>query len=170
MEKFKWFLVFILLVIISGCGNTKALTTLYNSSGEVVATLSGAAIQRDFLYMDRGKHRDTIRQEMHDNAGIKTKYKMVKINGTMAWLPSEITIRPLPHFQQTIETRPPDHRGWDSLDNIVNKGATGWLAWLLKEGYASATDKNTVEYRGPYNNQVYNQSFNPVTDPLQVVP
>ncbi len=157
-QRFKViFLCLFLALGLTGCLGTKeaqvATVKFFDESGKVVTELSGAAVERDFLYTNQHIQRDKQYVSAFKDSGVTVKMGMVEINGAPAYVPTEYSIRGTPHFQQNLETRPPDHRGWASFDNIVNKATIFGLGRLVNDyGKASLAGAQT-KYYGDYNPQ-----------------
>jgi len=143
----------------SGCADT---------GGQLVKTIDGttmaitsAAVQRDLIYNNTLMNRDTEYALAFKDSGVTMEYAMVDVgDGRMAYLPSKISVRGMPEFKQNLESRPPDHRGWKSLDNFVEKGLYGWLGYLIGDFGKAAVSTAAPRYYGDYNQN----SFNPITE------
>lgn len=163
---FSLFLVFLPLALV-GCSQ-KVITETIDEFGTTVKTVSTAAVERDKIYADERNNRDDKTEKMYDKQGIKTKwgeYRAEK-DGVLVVVvaPKEQTVRAPHRYQQDIETRPPDHRGWDSFDNVTNKATLGFFGWLFNDNSKASMDRNTTEYRGDYvtNSNSYNSTSSEV--------
>lgn len=148
-------------LLVSGCASNGAVTTITETANSVTTTFSGAAVQRDLAYMDRGKHRDSQDNAMYRLSGVNIINEMVTLaDGTTAYLPKSITVRAPHTWSQKIETRPPDHRGWATLDKGLNVATMGILGYFLNDAFKGKTT-------GP----VYGGDYNPQTaEPYIITP
>ncbi len=152
-------LVLFVVLPLGGCGATGALS-LISETGEAVGSITDAAVQRDYIYNQTLQNRDKEYGKMYAKSGFDIKFDQITINGVVAYLPTTISYKPEPKFQQQLETSPPDHRGWDSLDRIAELGLKGWLAWVFGDVTNNAVNRSSSQY-GVY--APINQSYNPTT-------
>ena len=152
-----WTLIFVsFLLVLGGCASMtdNAITTVIEEAGKITTTFTGDAVQRDLAYMDRGKHRDTQEQKMYDDSGVSMEYQLVSLGGgATAYLPKSISVRAPHTWQQDIETRPPDHRGWATLDKGLNVLSNGLLGYFIGDAFKTVSDNTVTRYNGDYNYQ-----------------
>lgn len=171
--EFAKFAVLMLLLIflsawVSGCGMlTEAGTMkLFDEGGNVIAVVTDAAVQRDIVYNVTHRNRDTEYGKMYKSSGIQVEFKEVTLaDGSMAWLPQKLSIREQPRFQQNLETRPPDHRGWDTADKFGELLLKGFGIWQLTDFGKTAMGYSAPQYHGPYAANSYNTTSTQI--PLQ---
>ncbi|WP_143005552.1 hypothetical protein [Desulforhopalus singaporensis] len=147
----------------------KAVIKLYDAAGNVTATITGAAVQRDLLYTDQHKNRDNQTAKMFAKSGVQVKMEMITLaDGSKAYLPKEFSVRGEPRFQQNLETRPPDHRGWQTADKFVDLLTFGTGAYFLNDFGKHSVSSGRPSYQGDYNYQSYNpQTAQPYFAPVE---
>ena len=151
MSFWLFLLLAITLLFLGGCASQKALTTVVEEAGKITTTFTGAAVQRDIVYMDRGKHRDSMQKDMYGKSGVVMEYELVKFSETYsAWLPKKITVRAPNTWMQKIALRPPDHRGWDTLDKGLGIVGHGVMGHFLNEILGTSNSAATPKYGGDY--------------------
>ena len=161
-------LVISIALLTGGCANTlsdNVTTKLFDASQNVVAELSGTAVQRDVVYANAHVNRDALTKEMYLKSGAEVVMgEFQEITpGVFVQPIKSIVVRESPRFQQNLETRPPDHRGWKTADNIVDKVFWGFLGSKAFDSYDS---KDTTSYAG----DATFHSYNPVTTTEAYVP
>lgn len=167
---------FILVIFVSllmfGCAGTDpgVITVVTKTTGEIVTTISGAITQRDYMYTQQHINRDKMTKAMYMKSGVTLKMKEYKLSdGSVAFLPEEMSIRGEPHFQQTLETRPPDHRVWDTVDKGIDLLTFGVGAYFLSDFGKHAVDAAAPTYYGDYNMNSLNQTAAPYYPPEYIV-
>ena len=180
-------LLIAILAVMSGCassgGYIPVTGTMVNEAGQTVQVTSAyvkdASILKEQAIANTLRNRDNNYRMAHENSGFKLKFAMVEINGTMAYLPEEISFRETPHFDQPLPTEPSEHPVWKTVNSsvaaIAKYGMIGFgiseLSGIVKSGYDAAGNHfngdanisngfNSVgndfnsggyQYNGPYN-------------------
>lgn len=169
----SFILLMFILIFVSGCAEvpTTTVESFFDAAGNITKEVVTGAIDRDKTYMERGETRDKYTKDMYATQGVKVtfeKYEFSTSSGEKIFFvgPKEITAKAPHSYQQNIETRPPDHRGWNSFDNVVDRGFQGVLAWLTAGVLSDSIDRSSPVYRGDY----VNQSYNPVTTTETQIP
>lgn len=162
------------LILLSGCSlfNSDAFVEVLDENGKVIGKITDIALARDYAYMNRGSTRDKYTKEMYKESGIITEWETKEYKNKdgeiflVTHLPKKQTVRPEHRWQQLIETRPPDHRGWKSFDNIVDKAFAAFGFWLIADTFNKATDSPTYKYEGDYlidsNNPISTYNYAPI--------
>jgi hypothetical protein len=89
------------------------------------------------------------------------EYAKVDIgNGSFAWLPEKMSVRAPHRYQQNIETRPPDHRVWNTVDKGLEVVGDIGKLFLLNEIINTSGNSAGTQYRGDYvtNSNSYNST------------
>ncbi|SDP77214.1 hypothetical protein, partial [Desulforhopalus singaporensis] len=131
------FLLTTVSFLLSGCFpgmSTQSTIKMFDEAGKVTATITGAAVQRDFLYTDQHKNRDNQTAKMFKSSGVQVEMEMITLaDGSKAYLPKKFSVRGEPKFQQNLETRPPDHRGWQTADKALDVLTFGLGSYYLND-------------------------------------
>jgi|LGVD01.1.fsa_nt_gb hypothetical protein len=154
-------------VVLTGClGGTETSTLkLYDTAGKLTTELTGAAVQRDWIYMQPHLARAKAKKASYKDSGFNMEMEMVKLSPTLsALLPKKITFRPELEFKQDLETRPPDHRGWNTADKVIDAVTFGLGAYFLTDYGKHSLDTAQTQYHGPY------KSYNPTTTTTTEIP
>lgn len=154
ISKIMLFVMLSTILFLGGCAQVSdtAALKIFDESGKIVAELTGAAIQRDYLYTQQHIKRDEVYRKSYAKSGSIMEYGNVTLaDGSSAYLPTKVTFRDMPHFQQNLETRPPDHRGWQTADKIVDGLTTFGLGFLVADFGKSALSGASTQYHGDYN-------------------
>jgi hypothetical protein len=144
---------------LSGCLGSKAVTTIVQEGDKMTTTLTGAAVQRDIVYADERKHRDTQTEKMYKQSGVKMEMEMYTFtspDGKFTFTTNRVktvTAKAPNRYQQNIETRPPDHRGWDSLDKGLGVLGKGVIGYFLNDAFQTGSQANGTRYYGDFNPQ-----------------
>jgi hypothetical protein len=125
-------MLLLLTTLVVGCAE-KSVMTIVDEAGNVIGTITDAAVQRDLIYNKTLQNRDNKYAAAYKSSGMSIEYSMVDVNGVQAWLPKETTIRGEPQFTQHLESRPPDHRGWSTADKALNVVTLGLSAYFLND-------------------------------------
>jgi len=151
------------MLFLSGCAggvSDTAVLKLLDASGNVVATLTGAAVQRDWLYTMQHQNRDKQTAKMYKASGVTMEMEKVTLSdGSFAYLPKKFSVRGEPSSQQDLAIRPPDHRGWQTADKILDFATFGLGAYFLNDFGKHSISASQSRHTGDYNFQ----SFNPAT-------
>lgn len=153
------------LLMLGGCsfadlfGTSQALVDIVDENGKVIGKITDIALARDYAYLNRGNTRDKYDAKMYEKSGVTMKYARVDLgNGSFAWLPEQVEVRAPHAWQQQIAVQPPDHRGWKTFDNIVDKAWYAFGGWLVADTYKQALNTPTTRYQGDYLMNSYNPS------------
>lgn len=168
-------MIILLAVGLTGCGaiSDNSVMSLVNESGEIVGTIAGTAAQRDYFYTNQHIERDRQLGKMYEQSGISVEWTTITLaDGSVAHLPDKLTVRDSPRFQQNLETRPPDHRGWDTVDKGLGIVKDLGIGWLLKGFGETAVKEAGTKYMGSYSVDSFNQTAEPfiVTPEIIQVP
>ena len=150
---------------LSGCFNTEGMVTeSLDALGKPVKVVSSAAVARDLAYTRQHENRDDKTAIMFKDSGIVFESKWERLdfgNGNFAYVnsPHKITVREKPSFQQDLETRPPDHRGWDTADKVVDTVWKGLGLFYITDAFKAMSANATPKYYGDYSPN----SNNPIT-------
>lgn len=165
-------LLTLLIFPLSGCASmfgADTVTKVFDDTGAVVTTISGTAAQRDQIYASAMENRDTMTKEMYESSGAEVVMgEFTEISpGIFVQTVKSIRVREAPKFQQNLATTPPDHRGWKSLDNAVDKAFFGFGAWTIGNAFSDAVSNDSVDY----GSSTF-QSYNPVStvEPSVITP
>lgn len=156
-------------LLVTGCAgiSDKSVMNIMDSSGKIVATIAGTAAQRDYFYTNMHIERDRATQEMYAMSGLQVKMEAVTLgDGSIAFLPMEFSLRGNPQFQQNLETRPPDHRAWDTADKFLGMATVGLGAYFLNDFGKAALGASRPVYNGPYAVDSYNSTAEPYFAPI----
>ena len=157
-------MIILLAVGLTGCGamSDKSVMSLVNESGEIVGTIAGTAAQRDYFYTNQHVERDRQSTKQFEMSGVHVKMEKVDLpGGGISFLPTEFTVRGNPQFQQNLETRPPDHRGWDTVDKGLGIIKDLGIGWLLNDFGKTAVKEAGTKYMGSYSVDSFNQTAEP---------
>ena len=164
----RYLIVIGLCISLSGCIGTKAVTTIVQEGDKTITTITGAAVQRDIVYADERKHRDTQTTKMQKTEGVNTEWGEYRVEKgdvlVVVIAPVNQTVKAPHKYQQDIETRPPDHRGWDTADKVVGVLEKGIFGYFLNEVFQTNSNATGTRYGGDY-------TWNPQTaEPFIVEP
>ena len=152
------FLLLVAVLIISGC-SSKALTTIVQEGDKITTTLSGAAVQRDVVYAQERQHRDSMTYKMYKQSGVNLEmelYTYTSPDGKFVFTTNRVknvSAKAPNRYQQNIESRPPDHRGWKTLDKALGVVSTGVIGYFLNDAFKETTQASGNRYYGDYNPQ-----------------
>ena len=145
---------------------------MVNEAGEVVETVVESASDIDVIrsknFTSMRKNRDKIAGEAHKRTGFKMKFQVVQLGqGFSAYLPEEISITPELRFQDPMPVKETENQMYGTAERIVlgvgDMFLKGFLGWLLNDAHSDSVSAARPQYNGPYSNDYYSQSFNPVT-------
>lgn len=159
------------ILFLGGC-SSKVITTTIDEFGNTVKTVSTAAVERDKVYSEQRKQRDSNTSAMYELQGVNTEwgeYRVEKGDVVVVVIgPKKQTLRAPHRYQQEILNAPPDHRAYDSFDNLVNKATLGFAGWLVNDNSKAQMERNSTEYRGDY--VTYQNSNNPTSSSSEIAP
>lgn len=156
-------LLMLVLFLLPSCAwlTDQGVMELVDETGKTIGKVTDAAVQRDLLYLKALENRDLKYKEMHAVAGMSIENELITLeckdgSKLAAYVPKTVEVRPIPNFQQRLETRPPDHRGWDSFDNVVNKATLGFFGWVVGNTYDNQNETPRYHFGGNYSVDSYN--------------
>jgi len=146
------FSVFIAFIL-TGCstGMMPVYTAGINEAGEHVDEIAGytkeASVFKEQQVHQTLRNRDDKHAAMYAQSGFKMTFAMQELSpGVFALLPSEITYREEPDFDQQLPVKPSEHPVWQTTNSlfstIAKYGLIGFgiseLSGVLQAGYDGA--------------------------------
>lgn len=171
------FSLILCVLLLSSCAkmfNSEVVTTVTDEFGEVTESVTTAAVARDELYMERGNTRDKYTKDMYATEGFTLGWQQIEETVYYPGMEAPLTVKKVlptvtykaPHvWQDRIETKPPDHRGWASLDKVGDNVLKGFLYYLTFGVLDNAVSKDTQAYQGDYITGSYNPTTSTTTNP-----
>lgn len=150
---------------ITGCAGIpkEMITETLDSGGKVVTRTStiiaDASVKKEEILHDTLRNRDNKVAIAHAQSGMVLNWQIVTepvyypgmsnpVNVTR-YLPI-ITYKEQPRFNQRLPTEPSKHPVWDSVNQALDKGLTGFIvkeaAGVIKEGINVSGDKYNGDY------------------------
>lgn len=150
-----------------GCANNEPIPLMkYSLSendtamvGEVAGYTKDASVAKEAEVHLTLRNRDLMYYKAHKNSGIKMAFAMQQVgtasNGSpiMAYLPSEISFKETPKFEQILPTEPSKHPVWGTIDKALDKGLWAFLGYeFFKFGTAAIDGAGAkTAYAGDFN-------------------
>jgi len=160
MKRVLWLVMLCMMALgLTGCFGAKAITTIVQEGDKVTTTIAGAAVQRDVVYAEERKFRDTKTAEMYKTQGVNITmevYTYTSPDGKFVYVTNRVknvTAKAPNSYQQKIETRPPDHRVWSTVDRGLDILGKGVLGYFLNEAFQTSSNNSGTRYYGDYNPQ-----------------
>ena len=153
---------------VGGCGTTYSpiYQEAIGSSGEITESIAGhtsdASVAKEQAVMAAYKYRDRMYKDMYLQSGFNMEFALVEVApGIMAYMPTSISYREEPDFNQPLPEGPSEHPVWKTTESIFGTvakyGLLGWgiseFSGVLKAGFDAAGSS----YAGPVNME---NSFN----------
>lgn len=140
------------------------METVTKEGTKVTTSLFDAAAARDQVYVNGVINRDNATKDMYADEGVNMEFGMQEVKDkegnviASLYLPTKVSVRAPHNWQQKIETRAPDHRGWQSFDNFVDDLLYGFGIFTGGDVLKTAFNNSSPKYYGPYSVDSYNQT------------
>lgn len=138
----------LLSVVLLGCTGKGVVTIIEDGK---TTTYTGDAIQKHLVYAEQRRLRDEQTEKMYNKQGVVVENEMyILSDGSSAYLPKKITARAPHRWQQNIETKPPEHRAWKTVDKALGIAEKGLFITGLNEILGTTDGSQSTRYEGDY--------------------